>query len=210
MLKGAIVSVDTTGLMPTVVVFQYNPESVTRTLQPQMEGGEQGNRSETPRYTGAPVEEISVELLIDASDQLNAGDPIATSMGIYPQLSALEIIAYPSSATVIANTALMAVGTIEVVPLAAPLTLFVYGSKRVLPVKINSYSITEELHDGNLNPIRARVQASLRVLSYSDLPVMTTGYSLYLANQVAKEVMAAMGTASNVAATIGVNTQSFR
>lgn len=209
MLKGAIISVDPMGLSASVVVFQYNPETLTRTLSPQMEGGEQGNRSETPRYTGAPVEDITLELLIDATDQLNTGTGTAGSMGIYPQLSALEIIAYPKSVTVIANTALLAVGTIEIVPLSAPMTLFVYGAKRVLPVKLSSYSITEELHDGNLNPIRARVNASLRVLSYSDLPLTAPGYSLYLANQVTKEVMAAIGSVANATSLIGVNSQSI-
>lgn len=203
-LKGAIIAMDPMNPVASTVVFQYNPAELTRTITPQMEGGERGSRAETVRFTGAPVEEFTVQLDIDATDQLATGTGTAAMLGIYPQLSALEMIAYPKSAVVIANTILLATGTIEIVPLAAPLTLFVWGPKRVLPVKLVSYSITEQAYDVNLNPIRAEVSASFRVLTYSDLPLSAPGYSLYLANQVAKEVMAVMGSVTNATAITGV------
>ena len=70
------------------------------------------------------------------------------------------------------------------------MTLFVWGPKRALPVKLNEFSITEEAHDMHLNPIRAKVSLGLRVLSYSDLPLTHPGYALFLAHQVTKEAMA--------------------
>jgi len=208
-LKGAIVSIDPLNPIASVIVFQYNPETLTRTLTPQVEGGEEGNRSESVRYSGAPVEEITLDLEIDATDQLAQGDPTTLMMGIYPQLSALEIIAYPSLTTVAANTVLLAAGTIEIVPSTAPLTLFIWGLKRVLPVRLLRYSIVEEAYDGNLNPIRARVSTSLRVLSYSDLPLTAPGYSLSIANQTVKQTMAAIGSVGNATAAIGVNASSL-
>lgn len=203
-LKGAIVGIDTNIPAPSVIVFQYNPDTLTRTLKPRAPGGE-GARSEAQRLTGAPEETIKVGIEIDATDQLEKNDLLAATMGIYPQLSAIEMLVYPKSALVIANTALLAAGMIEVVPPTAPLTLFIWGAKRILPVRINEFSITEEAHDSALNPIRAKVSLGLRVLSYNDLSMTNPGYYMFLAHQVLKEAMSVVGTASNLAAVAGSN-----
>ena len=102
----------------------------------------------------------------------------------------------PSS---IANTALALAGTIEVVPPLAPLTLLVWGVKRVLPVRLTQFWITEQAYDPGLNPIRAQVALGLRVLSYSDLPMTNPGYHMFLAHQITKEVLATIGSASAIA-----------
>ena len=60
-------------------------------------------------------------------------------------------------------------GTLEIVPAEAPLTLFVWSKNRMLPVRITEFSITEEAFDPALNPIRAKVSLGLRVLSVNDL-----------------------------------------
>ena len=195
--KGAIVAVDLFNPVSSVIVFQYNPATLTRTLRAQM-ATEEGARSEAQRFKGPPLEDISVAVEIDATDQLEKAESTAVSMGIYPQLSALEMILYPKSVTVIANAALAAVGTLEVVPPEAPLTLFVWGVKRVLPVRLTSFSIEEEAYDVNLNPIRARVSLGMRVLNYNDLPMTNLGYGLFLAHQVAKEAMATIGSVGNL------------
>ena len=198
--KGAIVGIDIFNPLASVIIFQYNPDTLTRTLQAQTTTGETG-RSEALRLKGAPVETIKLDVEIDATDQLEKADPIATSMGIYPQLSALEMLLYPKSALVIANTILMAVGTIEVIPPEAPFTLFIWGPKRVLPVRLTGFTITEEAHDPSLNPIRAKASLELRVLSYSDFSVTHPGYALFLAHQVVKETMAVIGSVGNIAST---------
>jgi hypothetical protein len=198
--KGAIVGIDIFNPLASVIIFQYNPDTLTRTLQAQTTTGETG-RSEALRLKGAPVETIKLDVEIDATDQLEKADPIATSMGIYPQLSALEMLLYPKSALVIANTVLMAVGTIEVIPPEAPFTLFIWGPKRVLPVRLTGFTITEEAHDPSLNPIRAKASLDLRVLSYSDFSVTHPGYALFLAHQVVKETMAVIGSVGNIAST---------
>ncbi|WP_141328753.1 hypothetical protein [Myxococcus sp. AB025B] len=196
--RGAIVGLDPFNPVASLVVFQYNPDTMTRTLTPQM-SGEGGDRTEALRLKGAPVENIRVEVEIDATDQLAQGDALAGSVGIYPQLSSLEMLVYPKSAQVILNAVLMQVGTLEVVPATAPLTLFVWGPKRVLPVKLTEFTITEEAFDPNLNPIRAKVALGLRVLSYNDLPLTHPGYALFLTHQVVKEAMAVVGSVSGVA-----------
>jgi hypothetical protein len=203
LMKGAIVGIDLLNPLASVTVFQYNPETMTRRLQAQTLGGGEGDRTEAMRLKGAPIETITLDVEIDATDQLETADGTATSLGIYPQLSALEMLIYPKSSVVIANTVLMALGTIEVVPPVAPFTLFVWGPKRVLPVRISDFSIVEEAYDVNLNPIRAKVSLGLRVLSYSDLSVLHPGYHIFLAHQVVKEAMAVVGSLSSTGAALG-------
>jgi hypothetical protein len=210
LLKGAIVAVSDTGPQLTTIALQYNPETVKRSLQPQMAGGEEGQRSQIVRYTGAPVETFDLEVFIDATDQLERGDINAARSGIHPQLSLLETLVYPTSQQVIQNDALLALGTLEVAPLAAPLTLFVWGPNRVLPVRLNSLSVSEDLFDTNLNPIRATVTLNMRALSYSDLAPSTKGYNLFLAYQQVKEAMATQAITKNPSALIGVDINRFR
>jgi hypothetical protein len=203
-LKGALVSVSPTRPIPSVIIFQYNPDTLTRSIKPRAPGGD-GARSEAMRLTGPPEETIKVDVEIDAADQLEKSDGIATNLGIYPQLSALEMLTYPSSATIIANTVLLAAGTIEIVPADAPLTLFIWGAKRILPVRISDFSITEEAHDQALNPIRAKIGLGLRVLGYNDLSITNPGYYIFMAHQVVKETLSVVGTVSDLTAVAGGN-----
>ncbi|RCJ29431.1 hypothetical protein A6770_22125 [Nostoc minutum NIES-26] len=205
LIKGAIVGIDSFNSLASVIIFQYNPDTLTRTLQPQTMSGEGGDRSEVTRLKGAPIETIKLDVEIDATDQLERAESKAISLGIYPQLSALEVLIYPKSSLVIANTVLLAAGTIEVIPPAGPFTLFIWGRRRVLPVRINEFSITEEAYDVNLNPIRAKVSLGLRVLSYSDLSITHPGYYQFLSHQVLKETMARVGSVSSANSVGGVN-----
>ena len=204
LLKGAIVTVSDFGSQ-TTIAFQYNPETVKRSLQPQMAGGDEGQRSQIVRYTDAPVETIDVEITIDASDQLERGDASVMQAGIYPQLSLLELLTYPASQQVIQNTLLMEAGTLEVVPLTAPLALFMWGANRIVPVRLNTLSISEELFDPNLNPLRATVSLNMRALSYSDLAPYTQGYNLFLAYQQTKEAMALQALTGGTSGIAGIS-----
>lgn len=205
LLKGAIVAIDLATNQRSTIVFQYNPETLSRSLQPQMTGGDQGQRTPVVRFTGAPVETVTLDVMIDATDQLEMGDAQAASLGIYPQLTALEMLLYPQSQQVIQNAQVLSQGSIEIGPYVAPLTLFIWGGNRVLPVLLTALSSREELFDNNLNPIRATVTLNMRALSYSDVDSSHKGYSLFLAYQQAKEVMARQGLASNPDKAVGVN-----
>jgi hypothetical protein len=195
--KGALIGLDIANPIASVIVFQYNPLKMTRTLDAQTAGGG-GSIYETQRLKGAPVETIQLEIELDAVDKLEEGDDTASSLGIYPQLSALEMLVYPKSALVIANTVLLGLGTIEVVPPIGPLTLFIWGPQRVLPVQITNFTINEEAFDVNLNPIQAKVDLSLRVLSYNDLSLTHPGYYIFLTHQVVKEVFATIGSIGDI------------
>jgi hypothetical protein len=197
LLKGAIIGFDIANPVASIAIFQYNPDTMTRTLQAQASGSESGNRSEPQRLKGPPTENIRLDVEIDATDQLASGNPIAATMGIYPQLAALEMLLYPKMLTVIANTVLLAAGTIEVVPVEGPFTLFIWGPQRVVPIRLTEFSITEEAHDTLLNPIRAKVSLGMRILNYNDFPVTHPGFAMFMVHQGVKEVMSVVGSVGN-------------
>jgi hypothetical protein len=198
LLKGAIVGLDPFNPLASVIVFQYNPETLTRRLTANA-AGQSASHGEALRLKGPPEETINLAVEIDATDQLERGDGIAASMGIYPTLASLEMLLYPKTALVIANEVLARVGVIEVIPPEAPLTLFVWGLKRVLPVRVTEFSITEEAFDPDLNPIRAKATLGLKVLTYQNLGLLSVGGALFMAHQVAKEVMATIGGVGTIA-----------
>jgi hypothetical protein len=202
LLKGALVSLDLPNPNPQVIVFQYNPNTLTRTLEAQIVE-EEGKSGSPPRLKGAPVETIKLDVEIDAADQLERGDPTAGDLGIFPQLSALELLIYPRSQLVMTNNRLLQLGTIEILPPTAPLTLFVWGKRRILPVRLTEFSITEDAHHPNLSPIRAKVSLGLRVLSYSDMSSVHPAWSMFLAHQITKEAMAAVATTNSLNAVMG-------
>jgi hypothetical protein len=197
-MKGAIIGLDPFNPLASVIIFQYNPDTLTRTLTAQTSGGN-ADRGEALRLKGPPQENITIAVEIDATDQLENAQFPAAQMGIYPTLASLEMLLYPKSALVIANEVLQAAGVIEIIPPEAPLTLFIWGVKRILPVRITQFSITEEAFDTSLNPIRARVNLGLRVLNYQDLGLPSVGGALFMAHQIIKEVMATIGGVGNIA-----------
>ena len=192
LVKGGIVLIDpNTSAVVRTIPLQYNPDTLTRSLQIKALA-EGGDRSDAMRLTGPPVETIKLEVEIDATDQLEFPDqnPNATEFGVQPQLAALETIVYPSSAQIQSNNQLTSSGTLEIIPMETPLTLFIWNKNRVLPVRLTEFSITEEAFDPSLNPIRAKVSLGMRVLSVNDLPFSHKGASLFLAYQQQKENLA--------------------
>lgn len=195
--RGALIGFDPVNPLASVVVFQYNPEQVTRRLTARAAQPD-GAMSEQLRLKGPPEENITIDIEIDAVDQLEKGDGTVERFGIAPALASLELMLYPKSAVVIANAVLSAVGLIEIIPPDAPLAVLVWGTNRVLPVRLNELSITEQAFDPTLNPIQAKVSLGLRVLSYDDLGLLSVGGALFLAQQITKEVMATVNSLSSV------------
>src|SRR5215472_9079971 len=193
-LKGGLVLLDpdTFTVIPNgIIVLQYNPDTLSRTLK--IQGAEEGgDRSEALRLKGPPVETFKLDAEIDATDQLENPHqkPKPVQNGIFPPLAALETIVYPSSTTLQNNFNLSQSGILEIMPIMAPLPLFVWSANRIVPVRITDLSITEEAFDPALNPIRAKVSLGLRVLSIDDLYFTDKGGSLYMAYQQQKEGLA--------------------
>jgi hypothetical protein len=194
LLKGGIVLIDPdTAAVQRVIALQYNPESLSRSLQIQA-SGEGGDRSEALRVTGPPVETLKIDAEIDAADQLDQGDATAEDVGIHPQLAALETMIYPSSGHLQQNNDLARFGTLEIVPMETPLALFVFGRSRVVPVRLTDFSVTEEAFDPSLNPIRAKVSLGMRVLTVNDVGFDHRAGSIFMSYLQQKEALAARNT----------------
>jgi hypothetical protein len=175
-----------------VIVLQYNPDQLTRTLQVQATTGESADRSEALRLKGAPIETFKLEAEIDATDQLEFPDrnATATDVGIFPQLALLESLITPPSDQIAAADALLTSGVVEIAPMEAPLALFVWSVQRVVPVRVTELSIVEEAFDTSLNPIRAKVSLGMRALSVMDLGLAHRGGKLFLEYLKKKEALA--------------------
>jgi hypothetical protein len=192
-LKGGIVLIDPdTSAVTRVIALQYNPDTLTRSLQVQAISADGGDRSEVLRLKGPPVETLKLDAEIDATDQLefpeqNSG---VVQSGIFAQLAALETMVYPTSAQLRTNDTMSQIGTLEIVPMETPLALFVWSKSRILPVRITEFSITEEAFDVSLNPIRAKVSLGLRVLSVNDVPSGHKAASLFMSYLQQKEQLA--------------------
>lgn len=197
LIKAGLVLVEPAGsAVRRVIALQYNPDTLTRSLQVQAVGGEGGgDRSEAMRLKGPPVETLKLEAEIDAADQLEVPkeNKHTVESGIQPQLSALEVIVYPPSARLAANNRLAGMGTLEIAPVESPLVLFVWGHSRVVPVRLTEFSITEEAFDSRLNPIRAKVSLGMRVLNVNDVGFDHRGGGLFMAYLREKERLATLG-----------------
>lgn len=205
-LKGGIVLIDpTSARVQRIISLQYNPDSLTRTLQVQSTGGEEGNRSEPMRFTGPAVETFKLDAEIDAVDQLEFPDQhrAVVESGIQPQLAMLESLVYPTSGQLLDRNAMSQSGTLEIAPMEAPLTLFIWSKQRIVPVRVTDFSITEEAFDPSLNPIRAKVSIGLRVLSVDDLGFAHKGGSLFMSYLQAKERLAGKAKAGSFS-TLGI------
>jgi hypothetical protein len=191
LIRGGIALVDpSSAAVQRVIVLQYNPDTLSRSFQVQSVG-EGADRSDALRLKGPPIETIKLDAEIDATDQLALGEEPAASLGIHPQLAALETMIYPTSAQLSANNALAQAGTLEIAPMQAPLALFIWSKNRILPVRVTDFSVTEEAFDPQLNPIRAKVSLGLRVLSVNDLGFDHAGGSLFMSHLQQKEQLAA-------------------
>src|SRR5580693_9466929 len=196
LVKGGIVTMDVnTSAVKSVIALQYNPDSLTRSLQIQsMPGGQDGVRVDALRLRGPAIETIKLEAELDATDQLEFPTqyPLAAQYGLQPQLAQLEMLVNPTVETLSADDSMANAGTLEIIPLEQPLTLFVWSKSRVVPVRLTDFSITEEAFDAALNPIRAKVSLGMRVLSVDDLGFTQPGGHLFMTYLGTKQQLASL------------------
>ncbi|MFJ3789659.1 hypothetical protein [Kitasatospora sp. NPDC090091] len=207
LMRGGIVQLDqASGAVLRMIALQYNPDSLSRSFQVQDTGEERHQRSRPIRFTAPPVETVKVEAELDAADQLEFPDsyPDAGQVGVHPQLAALELLVYPRVDQLVAADRSAAAGSLEILPMEAPVTVFVWSPSRIVPVRITELSVTEEAFDPALNPLRAKVQLGMRVLTVNDVGFVHRAGGLYLAHQRRLEALAARaGTAGFAAFGIG-------
>jgi hypothetical protein len=216
LMKGAMASIPLKNFMsiPKFIIFQYNPESIKRTLTPKY-SKPRGNNAQTFLIEDAPEEAIEIDIEFDDSsldraepkhgEDLDKLNTAFNSMGVFPQLAALETMLYPQVLEVIfkTNAARKNTGSMmEVIPPATGfITLFYFGVSKVLPVKITQCIISEQEYENYmLFPVRAKVTLKMSVLTYNELwdGVYKIPYYLYMVNHAAKELAAIWAIGNNV------------
>jgi len=176
LLKGVLASFSDPllGLIPTVVIFQYNPTELTRVFRVDASaapgsGGPAGGARNAPRPA---VEEYTLKLELDATDGLERGGPLTIAMGISPRLAAIEMLLQPVGSSLLGGLAgaLLGGGGGAAIPAGRlPLTLFLWGPQRITPVRLNSLTVHETAFDEFLNPIHATADLGFTVLRVDDL-----------------------------------------
>ncbi len=202
-LRGAFIEFTSAFLVPipNVIIFQYNPETMTHTWQPaaaaEPSAGQAQGEGNPLAVSGEPGEEFSFSLAMDAGDTVADGSPpaaaLATLSGIYPRLAALEMLLFPSTSTgsglasataavgaagaAVGAAAGAAAGVQRQVPFSVvPTVLFVWGPGRILPVRVTSLRITEKLyHSTLLVPTHADADIGLRVLTQKEVNALDNG-----------------------------------
>lgn len=181
LLRGALIEYKSDFLepLPNIVIFQFNPESLTRNIQiPSRPTGATGR--ETSQAGEVPVEKISLTAHFSAADQLNEDNFLARQFGIGPRLAAVEQMVHPTGkVSGLVGGAIDAIGdaifgggdaaapTQPIPREQYPRILFIWGRTRVLPVVVDTMSVTEQHFDHLLNPIQAEVSLGLSVITNS-------------------------------------------
>jgi hypothetical protein len=171
--------------LPNVILFQYNPETMTHTWTPAKTGGAAapgGSPSNPLAITGPPEEQFSFTLIMDAGDTIADGSAITAGLaeisGVYPRIAALEMLLFPTAppgggliGSVSSALGLSGPPPATAVPASQlPTTLFVWGPGRIAPVRVTALSFTEKLYDGTLLvPTHAEAQITLKVLTPPEL-----------------------------------------
>lgn len=213
LMRGAMIEYGSglIGPIPNVVIFQFNPESLARTIQipPRPTGGA---ARETTQAGEPSIEKISFKAQFSAADGMGTGNVLARTMGVGPRLAALEKMVHPAGKIAgLLGAALDAIGDAlgmggdagseprQVIPREKyPRILFIWGPFRILPVTIDSMSITELQYDFLLNPIQADVQIGLSVNPIDSCSDDTVGKGALEYSNLAKEAQALLNLANTV------------
>jgi hypothetical protein len=198
-LRGAFIQFMPTFLvpLPNVIIFQFNPETMTHTWQPASPDSTPyaDNKPNPLAVKGLPSESFSFNLAVDASDTIaDAGaNPVAAAAaaqavatGVHARLAALEMLLYPSgsfpSAKLLNSVSSIAKNVLagsssqketDVPQFVMPTVLFVWGPFRIVPVRVKTLTITEKLYDAILlNPTHAEVQITLDVLTPDEVSAL--------------------------------------
>lgn len=208
LLKGALAvyPTHTPGSQPSrLIVFQYNPDTMKRTIAhraitPPAQGGSGSAKEDLLRVAGPPVETLSMTVELHAADQLEEPDLNAAvaAHGLHPALAALELLMYPPTLSAQRIEELAAAGQVQVSPADLPLVLLVWGVSRVVPVKLTGFSVAEDGYDTWLNPISAKVELTMTVLTYVEFTASSIGRDAFIAYQKAKESLAQLHHPSSV------------
>ena len=231
-IRGALVAFTPSfiGLMPNVIVFQFNPETITHTWTAAAAADAPADKDSKPNplaVKGVPGETFTFTLAVDSNDMIADGssNPVGAALaelsGVYTRLAALEMLQYPTgssgggllggvSASISSsglNLSSASSGASQTVPQSqVPTVLFIWGPQRIVPVRVTALTITERLYDSALNPSHAEAQITLRVLTPDEIasvdgPMQQLANVAYVYTQGLRQVQA-LATLGDAAASI--------
>ncbi len=157
------------GIVPNAIIFQYNPNRITRVFsppsRPSTSGGTTGLGSSQPAK-----ETYSMSLEFDATDGLEREGPLTIAFGVGPRLAALEMLMQPVGQSPLAKLVggLLGGGGTSIPASRVPLAIFAWGPTRIAPVKLDTLTINETAFDALLNPIHATAEVGFTVLRPRD------------------------------------------
>jgi hypothetical protein len=186
LVKGAIIQFASPLLMPkpNTIIFQYNPETMTRSLTPWVPPSDEQIKNDKKIENNLaqpydPEETFNITLELDAADDLETPflHPVAVATGVADRIAALEMLMYPAPVDTLSgptsgtltpapqNPAAAGAGTVTPAQRQTiPLILFYFGPGRTVPVRITTFSIDEQAYSPSLYPLRAKVTLGLKVL----------------------------------------------
>jgi hypothetical protein len=212
-LRGALVeySKQFLGPIPNIVLFQFNPESISRTLTIAASASTNNSVANRPRRENnatlaPPVESFTITAQFSAADDLGAGGLVSIVprlFGVGPQLAALEKMVYPPATPGgLIGAAIDAIGSAigkkaasaekSAPRVKVPKILFIWGPTRVLPVRITSMTIAEKQYDMLLNPVEAEVQIGLAVIPEPPKESDPVGNGAFKYSQMVKDTQATL------------------
>lgn len=228
-MKGALVQFMETILipLPNVIIFQFNPETITHTLTPAAAaspppGGAKAGGTNPLAVSGPPGQSFSFTIQLDARDEIEMGSPIGAGIaevsGVYSRLAALETLMFPvaQEGGGLLGAAAAAIGgssgsdaQTAATPQQVPTVLFIFGPGRIWPVRVTGLTVTEKLYDGLLNPTHAEVQLQLKVLTPDELekvsgPLGDVAKGAYKYMDVARQALAVANLANAAESIIGM------
>jgi hypothetical protein len=234
LLKGALIEFSERfiGPIPNVIVFQYNPETMTRALEvwSQSGSGESAASNDTSHTAQPfdPPETFTLALELDAADALEKPEshPVAFISGVADRIAAMEMLLYPQGDSLLGGLmgsisgslggasvsgALGGASSVQPVPRGTvPVVLFAWGPGRIVPVRVTTFSVEEQAYSPLLYPIRAKVSIGLKILTPKDFPTCHRKLSEDLAitafnfTRKQKEVLAAANLANSVESILGM------
>ncbi len=221
LLKGALVELSEPflGPVPNIIVFQYNPETLSRTLNPWKPSVGEGTGADSGAANTAqpfdPGETLTLTLELDATDALEEPEshPVAVVSGVADRIAALEMLLYPTGDSLLGSVFASLGGAVDVVPRGSvPVVLLVWGPGRIVPVRLTTFKVEEQAFSPTLYPIRAKVTVGLQVLTEESFKkpgkVLSTSENLAVAaykfTRGQKEVLARANLADSVESILGM------
>lgn len=216
-VPGAFVQLveDIIGLIPNIVAFQYNPATISRTLEPwnalEVDRNSQGAQSPTVQPFD-PQEKFSFSLDLYATDGMEQGNPLATVSGVAPQIAALKKLTQPTEGLLgdlVASANALArsdAGATE--RPSVPIVLMILGPGIIYPVRITSFSVEQKEFNPLLYPTQATVQVEVAVLTpdtfnCSDNPAAAAAIATYNFTKLQEDALALLNLANSAQTIVG-------